>query len=305
MISDERRTARHFRRRDAQRGSGTTLPGQFGTTADGVPAGVGTGRAARRAVGDRRSRPPARLLPARRCCATPMASRCSSTCCPTSARAIPTSSPIFPAANRMQRSAFDLVGVQCDADDQRPWTWQAAWPIDQFPLRRDFEASPKWEPGQEDYPFVRVSGDGVHEIPGRTGSRRNHRARALPLSGGRRKGAAARGAARLRAQGHREALRGAARRRRPPARGPGFRRQHGRLRLGVRAGSRSDDRRDGAATRAVAARALPGARAHRQSSRRSRLSRQRRRIRVRTGAVLAAEGGCLAAERARPSAIAC
>jgi Ni,Fe-hydrogenase III large subunit/Ni,Fe-hydrogenase III component G len=77
----------------------------------------------------------------------------------------PDLAPIFPAANRMQRSAYDLFGVQCDADDQRPWTWQAAWPIDQFPLRRDFEASPKWEPGQEDYSFVRVSGDGVHEIP--------------------------------------------------------------------------------------------------------------------------------------------
>ena len=54
--------------------------------------------------------------------------------------------------------------MQCDADDQRPWLWQASWPIDRFPLRRDFEASPKWEPGQEDYPFVRVAGDGVHEI---------------------------------------------------------------------------------------------------------------------------------------------
>ena len=41
----------------------------------------------------------------------------------------------------------------------------ASWPIDRFPLRRDFEASPKWEPGQEEYPFVRVAGDGVHEIP--------------------------------------------------------------------------------------------------------------------------------------------
>ena len=77
----------------------------------------------------------------------------------------PDLSPIFPVANRMQRSAYDLHGVQCAADDQRPWTWQAAWPIDRFPLRRDFEASSKWEPGQEDYPFVRVSGDGVHEIP--------------------------------------------------------------------------------------------------------------------------------------------
>ncbi len=76
----------------------------------------------------------------------------------------PDLSPIFPAANRMQRANFDILGVQCDADDQRPWLWQAAWPIDRFPLRRDFEVSPKWEPGEEDYAFVRVSGDGVHEI---------------------------------------------------------------------------------------------------------------------------------------------
>jgi Ni,Fe-hydrogenase III large subunit/Ni,Fe-hydrogenase III component G len=77
----------------------------------------------------------------------------------------PDLSPIFPAAGRMQRTAFDLMGVPCDADDQRPWTWQAAWPIDQFPLRRDFEASKSWEPGQEDYAFIKVTGDGVHEIP--------------------------------------------------------------------------------------------------------------------------------------------
>jgi Ni,Fe-hydrogenase III large subunit/Ni,Fe-hydrogenase III component G len=77
----------------------------------------------------------------------------------------PDLSTIFPAANRMQRAAFDLVGVQHDADDQRPWLWQASWPIDHFPLQRDFEASPKWQPGEEDYPFVKVVGDGVHEIP--------------------------------------------------------------------------------------------------------------------------------------------
>jgi Ni,Fe-hydrogenase III large subunit/Ni,Fe-hydrogenase III component G len=77
----------------------------------------------------------------------------------------PDLSGIFPVANRMQRAAFDLVGVQCDADDQRPWAWQAAWPIDRFPLQRDFETSAKWEAGEEEYPFVRVAGDGVHEIP--------------------------------------------------------------------------------------------------------------------------------------------
>lgn len=71
---------------------------------------------------------------------------------------------IFPAANRMQRAAFDLTGVASDADDARPWLWQACWPIDRFPLQRDFEPSPKWEPGEEEYGFVRVEGDGVHEI---------------------------------------------------------------------------------------------------------------------------------------------
>jgi Ni,Fe-hydrogenase III large subunit/Ni,Fe-hydrogenase III component G len=72
---------------------------------------------------------------------------------------------VFPAAGRMQRAAFDLVGIAAQADDQRPWLWQASWPIDRYPLRRDFEASPRWEPGQEEYAFVRVEGEGVHEIP--------------------------------------------------------------------------------------------------------------------------------------------
>ncbi|MGE5169440.1 MAG: NADH-quinone oxidoreductase subunit C [Rudaea sp.] len=77
----------------------------------------------------------------------------------------PDLTPIFPAANRMQRATYDLLGIAAESDDQRPWLWLASWPIDQFPLRRDFVASPKWEPGQEEYEFVKVEGDGVHEIP--------------------------------------------------------------------------------------------------------------------------------------------
>jgi len=77
----------------------------------------------------------------------------------------PDLAPLFPAAGRMQRAVFDLVGIGADTDDQRPWLWMASWPIDRFPLRRDFDASSHWEPGQEDYPFVRVEGEGVHEIP--------------------------------------------------------------------------------------------------------------------------------------------
>ncbi len=84
---------------------------------------------------------------------------------PTGDSTYPDLAVVFPAANRMQRATFDLLGLASEGDDQRPWVWQASWPIDQFPLRRDFEALAKWQPGQEEYAFVRVEGDGVHEIP--------------------------------------------------------------------------------------------------------------------------------------------
>ena len=69
----------------------------------------------------------------------------------------------FPAAERMQRALRDLLGARPDAGDQRPWLRHANWPADHYPLRRDapdalFAAS------NEDYAFVRVEGDGVHEI---------------------------------------------------------------------------------------------------------------------------------------------
>ena len=76
----------------------------------------------------------------------------------------PDLSTIFPGASRMQRAALDLVGTLCDADDVRPWTRHAAWAVDSFPLRRDFIASPSLESRTDDYPFVYVTGDGVHEI---------------------------------------------------------------------------------------------------------------------------------------------
>jgi Ni,Fe-hydrogenase III large subunit/Ni,Fe-hydrogenase III component G len=73
---------------------------------------------------------------------------------------------LFPAAGRMQRALFDLLGVRADgADDARPWLRHAAWDESAFPLRRDFTAAARPENPQERYPFVRVEGDGVHEIP--------------------------------------------------------------------------------------------------------------------------------------------
>jgi Ni,Fe-hydrogenase III large subunit/Ni,Fe-hydrogenase III component G len=85
----------------------------------------------------------------------------------------------FPAALRMQRAAADLLGIEAhhEADhpaDRRPWLDHGAWPraADRAsdggrfrPLRRD-GATPDLATSKEaaDYDFVRVEGDGVHEI---------------------------------------------------------------------------------------------------------------------------------------------
>jgi Ni,Fe-hydrogenase III large subunit/Ni,Fe-hydrogenase III component G len=83
----------------------------------------------------------------------------------------PDISDIFPAANRMQRAAFDLLGISATgASDRRKWLRHTAWRTDEFPLRKDFvtgHRSPVTGHAVEadDYPFVRVEGEGVHEIP--------------------------------------------------------------------------------------------------------------------------------------------
>jgi Ni,Fe-hydrogenase III large subunit/Ni,Fe-hydrogenase III component G len=105
---------------------------------------------------------------------------------------------VFPPADRMQRAAFDLLGVSATAgDDRRKWLRHAAWRADEFPLRKDFVGGrrPHHEPSRDSnaidsaaprvtggripeqatfgapappldaYPFVQVEGEGVHEIP--------------------------------------------------------------------------------------------------------------------------------------------
>ena len=71
---------------------------------------------------------------------------------------------VFPSASRMQRAVFDLCGLRSTDRDTRPWLRHAAWPADAFPLAADAMPSPP--PSTiDDYAFVRVEGDGVHEIP--------------------------------------------------------------------------------------------------------------------------------------------
>ncbi|MFN7085406.1 MAG: NADH-quinone oxidoreductase subunit C [Burkholderiales bacterium] len=73
---------------------------------------------------------------------------------------------IFPAANRMQRALRDLLGCVAEAaPDERPWLRHAAWPAGVFPLRKSCDAAQKFTAGPDQYAFVQVGGEGVHEIP--------------------------------------------------------------------------------------------------------------------------------------------
>jgi Ni,Fe-hydrogenase III large subunit/Ni,Fe-hydrogenase III component G len=71
---------------------------------------------------------------------------------------------IFPAAARMQRAVADLSGIPCTAQDQRPWLRHSAWPSGFRPLI-DAAAAALNAAGPDGYAFIRVTGDGVHEIP--------------------------------------------------------------------------------------------------------------------------------------------
>jgi Ni,Fe-hydrogenase III large subunit/Ni,Fe-hydrogenase III component G len=85
------------------------------------------------------------------------------------APAYPSLASVFACAARMQRATFDLCGLAAEAAegetlDTRPWLRHAAWPIDYFPLRREASGAERCAAADEAYPFVTVTGDGVHEI---------------------------------------------------------------------------------------------------------------------------------------------
>jgi Ni,Fe-hydrogenase III large subunit/Ni,Fe-hydrogenase III component G len=79
----------------------------------------------------------------------------------------PDLSALFPAANRMQRAVHDLLGLSAqNAEDTRKWLRHASWPEDEFPLRKRASISTLAAGAAPDaYPFVKVEGEGVHEIP--------------------------------------------------------------------------------------------------------------------------------------------
>src|SRR5450759_3717142 len=77
----------------------------------------------------------------------------------------PDVSRIFPVANRMQRAAYDLLGIYAhEGQDHRKWLRHGAWHGGSFPLRKDFDAPQSRIDDADNYPFVQVEGQGVHEI---------------------------------------------------------------------------------------------------------------------------------------------
>jgi len=78
----------------------------------------------------------------------------------------PSIADIYPCANRMQRAAYDLLGIHAhDGPDHRKWLRHRAWPGGVFPLRKEFDIAGGFPKSEDLYPFVRVGGEGVHEIP--------------------------------------------------------------------------------------------------------------------------------------------
>ncbi len=80
--------------------------------------------------------------------------------------AFPHLGDLFPAAERMQRAVADMMGIHAvGAGDQRPWLRHGAWPGGAHPLRKSFDGAAVHPPEPDRYPFVSVTGNGVHEIP--------------------------------------------------------------------------------------------------------------------------------------------
>lgn len=75
----------------------------------------------------------------------------------------------YPAADRMERHAQDLLGITFrDHPNGHRWTRHRAWREQDHPLSPDFPVhgyGPKRTTADTDYPFVRIQGSGVYEIP--------------------------------------------------------------------------------------------------------------------------------------------
>ncbi len=83
---------------------------------------------------------------------------------PAGATLYPSLAARFPVADRMQRATYDLLGIRADDGDLRPWLRHGGWPEQSFPLRGEVTAEQTHSIISAPYPFVPVTGEGVHEV---------------------------------------------------------------------------------------------------------------------------------------------
>lgn len=72
----------------------------------------------------------------------------------------------IPAAAPYEREIKDLFGLEPVGNpDQRPLVLHEHWPSNTFPLRKEFSLKTKVARQELEYPFLKVEGDGICEIP--------------------------------------------------------------------------------------------------------------------------------------------
>jgi len=86
---------------------------------------------------------------------------------------VPAAEPRFPSiatlsypASRYEREIRDQFGLTPDGHpDPRPLVRHGFWPEDYYPLRKDAPPPGAWRDDGQPFPFRRVEGEGVYEIP--------------------------------------------------------------------------------------------------------------------------------------------
>lgn len=88
---------------------------------------------------------------------------------PPATPALPSHTPYFPGADRMERRTQDMLGVAfLDHPDARRWARHQGWADTEHPLRKGFPAAGTRQDatrGDHDYRFLQAQGAGVCEIP--------------------------------------------------------------------------------------------------------------------------------------------
>ena len=87
---------------------------------------------------------------------------------PLDAPTLPSHTPHYPVAARMERHLRDMFGIQfSDHPDPRRWSRHNRWGAEQYPLRHEFavDTAPLSAEPESDYAFIQAQGAGVYEIP--------------------------------------------------------------------------------------------------------------------------------------------